>query len=226
MRAIGYTRVSTAEQVHGGVSLELQESKIKLYADLESEMELVEVISDPGLSAASIEGRPGIQRVLHLVKTRQIDAVIAFKLDRLSRSTVDMLDMARLMDRNKVALHSITERLDTSTAIGRFFFTLLSALAQMEREMIRERIQSAMDHKRQRGEPVNGNPEYGYEISENRVVPSTKEQTIIQRMQTLRSQGLTLDEIRSVLTEEGNFNRKNKPFARTQIYNILSRKVA
>ncbi len=226
MRVVGYTRVSTVEQTRGGVSLPMQTSKIELYAALHSDMELVEIISDPGLSASSIEGRPGLKRVLHMVRTKDIDGVVVMKLDRLSRRTLDMLDMARLMDRNKVALHSITENLDTSTAIGRFFFTLLSALAEMEREMIRERIQSAMDHKRERHEPLNGNPEYGYEIIGNKVVPSLGEQKVIRRIHALKSRGLTLDRIAENLTKESKFNRKNKPFARTQIYNIIKRKVA
>ena len=226
MRVVGYTRVSTVEQARGGVSLEMQKAKIDLYTRLEPEMNLIEVISDPGLSGSSIQGRPGMQRVLELVRTKQIDAVVVFKLDRLSRSTIDMLEMARFMDRHKVSLHSISEKLDTASAIGKFFFTLLSALAEMERQMTRERILTAFSHKRERGEPLNGNPEYGYEIIGNKVVPSLVEQKIIRRIRKLRSRGLTLDSIAETLTKESKFNRKNKPFARTQIYNILKRKVA
>ncbi len=226
MRLCGYTRVSTIEQVRGGVSLQFQRAKVELYAKLEPEMDLIEVISDPGCSGSSIQGRPGIQRVLELVKSKQIDAVVVFKLDRLSRSTIDMLEMAKFMDRHKVSLHSISEKLDTASAVGKFFFTLLSALAEMERQMTRERILTAFSHKRERGEPLNGNPEYGYEIVDNRVIPSPEEQKTIGRIRKLRSRGLTLDTIGEVLAKEGKLNRKNKPFARTQIYNILKRKVA
>ncbi len=226
MRVVGYTRVSTVEQVRGGVSLEMQKAKIDLYTRLEPEMNLIEVISDPGLSGSSIQGRPGIQRVLELVRTKQIAGVVVFKLDRLSRSTIDMLEMAKFMDRHKVSLHSISEKLDTASAVGKFFFTLLSALAEMERQVTRERILTAFSHKRERGEPLNGNPEYGYEIISNKVVPSLEEQKIIRRIHKLRSRGLTLDSIAETLTKESKLNRKNKPFARTQIYNILKRKVA
>ena len=226
MRLVGYTRVSTVEQARGGVSLQMQKAKIELYARLEPEMNLIEVISDPGCSGSSIQGRPGMQRVLELVKAKQIEAVAVFKLDRLSRSTIDMLEMARFMARHKVALHSISEKLDTASAIGKFFFTLLSALAEMERQMTRERILTAFSHKRERGEPLNGNPEYGYEIIGNKVVPSLREQKTMRRIRALRSRGLTLDAIGTVLTKEGKLNRKDKPFARTQIHNILTRKVA
>ncbi|MGB6065718.1 MAG: recombinase family protein [Desulfomonilaceae bacterium] len=226
MRLVGYTRVSTMEQARGGVSLEMQKAKIELYARLEPEMDLIEVISDPGCSGSSVQGRPGIQRVLELVRARQIDAVVVFKLDRLSRSTIDMLEMARLMEQHKVALHSICEKVDTDSAMGKFFFTLLSALAALEREVTRERILIAFNHKRQRGEALNGNPEYGYEIVDNRVIPSPEEQKTIRRIHRLRSRGLTLDTISGVLTNEGKLNRKKKPFARTQIYNILKREVA
>jgi site-specific DNA recombinase len=204
----------------------MQKSKIELYARLEPEMDLVEVISDPGCSGSSIQGRPGMQRVLELVKAKQIDAVVVYKLDRLSRSTIDMLEMASLMARHKVALHSISEKLDTHSAMGKFFFTILSALAEMERQMIRERILIAFSHKRERNEPLNGNPEYGYEIVGNKVVPSLGEQRVIKRIGKLRSRGLTLDAIGEILSKEGKTNRKNKPFARTQIHNILKRKAA
>ncbi len=226
MRLVGYARVSTLEAARCGVSLAMQADKIELYARLEPEMNLIEVISDPGCSGSSIQGRPGIQRILELVRNKQIDAVVVYRLDRLSRSTIDMLEMARFMDRYKVALHSISEKLDTASAIGKFFFTLLSALAALEREVIRERILTAFNRKRERNEPLNGNPEYGYEIIGNKVVPSLEEQKIIRRIGKLRSRGLTLDAIGEVLAKEGKLNRKNKPFARTQIYNILKRKVA
>ncbi len=120
MKTLGYIRVSTEEQAKHGISLDMQRSKIVAYADLE-DMDLVEIVADQGISGCNIKGRPGIQQVLEMVKSRQVKAVIVYKLDRLARNTIEALQVAKLMDRNGVALHSITERLDTKSAMGRFF---------------------------------------------------------------------------------------------------------
>ncbi len=225
MKAVGYVRVSTEEQAKGGVSLDMQRAKIKAYAALE-EMELIDVVADEGISGCSIKIRPGVQQVLRVVREKQVKAVIIYKLDRLSRNTVETLVMARLMDRKGVALHSITEKLDTKSALGRFFFTLMASIAEMERGIISERIVAAMDLKRTRGEALNNNPLYGYQIAGDRLVPDLHEQKIIQRIHALRSDGHTIHGIVEILNQEGITNRKGRPFGKTQIHALIMRKAA
>jgi len=225
MKAIGYIRVSTEEQARGGVSLDMQRAKIKTYAALE-DMELIEIVGDEGISGCSIKIRPGVQKVLQAVRDKRVDAVIIYKLDRLARNTVEALEIARLMDRKSVALHSITEKLDTKSALGRFFFTLMASLAEMERGIISERIQAAMERKREKFEPCNNNPMYGYRIEDWKVVPDPEEQAIVRRIHSLRSEGHTIWGIKDILTSEGIVNRRGKPFGKTQIHNIIQRKAA
>jgi site-specific DNA recombinase len=225
MKVIGYVRVSTEEQARGGVSLDMQRAKIRAYADLE-DMELVEILADEGISGCSIKIRPGIQQVLQMVREKRIDAVIIYKLDRMARNTVESLEIAKLMDRKGVGLHSITEKLDTKSALGRFFFTLMASLAEMERGIISERISAAMERKREKLEPCNNNPTYGYRIEGCRVVPDLHEQAVIKRIQSLHSGGHTIWGIRDILTAEGIVNRRGKPFGKTQIHNIIQRKAA
>jgi DNA invertase Pin-like site-specific DNA recombinase len=225
MKAIGYVRVSTEEQAKGGVSLDMQRSKIRKYASLE-EMELVDIIADEGISGCSIKIRPGVQRVLRMIREKQVDAVIIYKLDRLARNTVEALEIAKLMDRKGIALHSITEKLDTKSALGRFFFTLMASLAEMERGIISERISAAMERKREKLEPCNNNPTYGYRIDEWQVVPDQEEQKIIERIFSLRDEGTTIHGIIDILSREGVLNRRGKPFGKTQIHNIIQRRAA
>jgi site-specific DNA recombinase len=225
MRAIGYVRVSTEEQARGGVSLDMQRAKIRSYANLE-DMELIDILADEGISGSSISIRPGIQKVLELVRTKKVDAVITYKLDRLCRNTIESLELAKLMDRKGIGLHSITERLDTKSAMGRFFFTLMASLAEMERGLISERISAAMERKREKCEPCNGNPSYGYRIEDWKVIPDAHEQEVIQRIHELHADGCTIWGIRDILTDEGIMNRRGKPFGKTQIHNILQRKAA
>lgn len=227
MKAVGYTRVSTQEQVKEGMSLEMQTHKIMQYAGLH-EMDLVEIISDEGISAKSIDGRPGVLRVLHLVTSRQVDAVVVFKLDRLARNTREALDVAELMRKKNVGLHSITEKLDTESAIGEFFFTLMASLAQMERKLTGERIRAILHRKRERNEKTGGECPYGYRAVpslENgkmvqKLVPVIHEQEMVRRVKELRRGGHTLRNVISILGAEGFHLRKGKSFSTAVIGRI------
>ena len=130
MPAIGYVRVSTEDQAKEGVSLDNQKSKIVAYCQLK-DLDLSEIIEDAGISAKNLK-RPGVQRVLKLARTKQVDAIVVYKLDRIFRSTTDALETTKLFEKWAVSFHSIEETLDTQSAMGRFFFTLTAALAEME----------------------------------------------------------------------------------------------
>jgi site-specific DNA recombinase len=158
---------------------------------------------------------------LDMVKSKQVRAVVVYKLDRLARNTIEALQVVKLMDRNGVALHSITEKLDTKSAMGRFFFTLMASIAEMERGIIAERICAAMSRKREKGEACNNNPPYGFRIVEDKLIPHSGERRIIMRIHELYAQKQTIHRIIQVLSREGLFNRKGKPFGKTQVHNII-----
>jgi len=186
MKAIGYIRVSTEDQAREGVSLDNQGAKIKAYASLNN-MDLVEIISDAGISGKSID-RPGISRVLDMIKRREVEAVIIYKLDRLSRKTLDNLTLIESFDKNGIAFHSIMEKIDTKSAQGRFFLTIISALAQMERDVIVERTTDALAHKRDKREWMGRIP-YGYRVENNHLVEDPDAFKIIQKAKRMRSEG-------------------------------------
>jgi site-specific DNA recombinase len=218
-KAVGYVRVSTEEQSREGVSLEMQAAKIRQYAEL-NDLALVEVIEDAGISGKSIKARPGIQSVLDMVKGRQVEAVICYKLDRLARNTIECLEMAKIMDKAGVALHSISEKLDTQSALGRFFFTLIASLAEMERGIISERTAAALAQKRSNGEKTGGSVPYGYRAETGRLIPEPNEQRAIRRIRELRAEGYSYQRIADALSKEGIFTRKGTPFRETQIIRI------
>jgi len=137
MQAIGYVRVSTDRQAEQGVSLEAQESKIRAMATIHS-AELAEVIIDGGESAKSLN-RPGLQPLLALINAGQVQAVIVAKLDRLTRSVKDLCNLLELFEKRKVALISVAESLETTSAAGRLVITIMAAVSQWEREAIGER---------------------------------------------------------------------------------------
>jgi DNA invertase Pin-like site-specific DNA recombinase len=149
-KAIGYIRVSTDEQAKEGVSLENQEEKIRSYCDLK-DFELLEIVEDAGISAKNLR-RPGAQKVIEMAQKKMVDAVVVYKLDRMFRSTVDALETTKQFDKWGVSFHSIAENLDTKSAMGKFFFTLTAALAEMEREIIGERTRDVLQRKKANGE--------------------------------------------------------------------------
>jgi DNA invertase Pin-like site-specific DNA recombinase len=222
MKAIGYIRVSTEEQSREGVSLDMQVTKIRAYCDL-NDMDLVGIYGDPGISAKSIKTRPGLLTVLHLVKARKIDAVVVFKLDRLARNTIEALEMAQIMDRAGCALHSISEKLDTQNALGRFFFTLTASLAEMERNVIAERTTAALAHKKANGEKLGGECPYGFTCVDGKLLPDVTEQRTIRRIEELKASGHSSREIAKALTKEGLLTRKGTRWTHTQILRIIKR---
>lgn len=203
MQAIGYIRVSTLEQSREGVSMEMQAAKIRAYAEL-NDFELIEIVSDDGISAKAIKGRDGIQKVLESVRTKKTAAVIIYKLDRLARNTIESLEMAKMMDKSGVALHSITEKLDTQSAMGKFFFTLTASLAEMERNIISERTSAALQEKRRQGK-LAGKIPFGFTLAADgeALLENSQEKESLEIMRELRGRGLSLRAIASELESRG-----------------------
>ncbi len=220
-KAIGYIRVSTEDQASLGVSLENQRAKIQAYAALK-DLDLVEIIEDAGISAKNLN-RPGAQKVLSMAKSKQVQAVIVYKLDRMFRSTVDALETTRLFDKWGVGFHSIMETLDTQSAMGRFFFTLTAALAEMERGIIGERTKSAMSHKKSNGQRVGSIP-YGFSLSEDgkTLEKNSAEQLVIAQALELKQCGLSLRTISKELFEQGFKARNGNAFDAKQIQRMLA----
>lgn len=204
---VGYIRVSTKGQVEDGISLALQIDKIKAYCYL-NEIDLVAIYGDPGISGKTAIKRPGLQAVLEMAKRRDIKHMIVYKLDRFSRSTMDCLDMCNTLNGQDVALHSITEKLDTKSALGRFFFTLLGALAELERALISERTTAALQKKKSDGGQVSSQAPFGYRHEDGLVVPDEAEQEALNVLKSLRHEsGMSLRKASRYLFNNGYTGR-------------------
>jgi site-specific DNA recombinase len=202
MRTIAYIRVSTQEQAREGISLDNQRAKIEAYCQLH-DLELVTVIKDGGHSGKDLK-RPGMQRLMDLIAGRRVQAVVVYKLDRLSRRVIDTLSIIELMSKHGVALHSLSEKIDTGSAMGKFFLNIMASLAQMERDLISERTKDALQHLVRNGQRAGQIP-YGYRLGEDgkTLVPLKSEQKAISRMTQLRNEGLSYGDICRILTAEG-----------------------
>ena len=199
-KVIGYIRVSTESQAESGLGLADQEMKIRGYCSI-YDLELVDVIIDAGASAKSLK-RDGIQNVISLVQSDAVDGVIVAKLDRLTRS---MKDLHVLLDSvfSKVELHSVAEKVDTSTAAGRLVLNVLMSVAEWEREAIGERTSAALQAKKAKSKKrvVNGGAPYGWKWVDGELVEIPEQQEGLAIMRRLRDSGMTYREIAKRLNE-------------------------
>jgi DNA invertase Pin-like site-specific DNA recombinase len=207
-KAVGCIRVSTDNQVQDGVSLEAQREKVEAYANL-NDFDLVEVVSDEGISAKNLN-RPGIQKILEMAERKEMEEVVVFKLDRMFRSTVDALEVTQRFAKLNIGFHSISEKIDTQSAIGGFFFTLIAALGEMERKLIGERTKMALAHKKSKGEKTGGDVPFGYDVNaDGCLIQNEAEQSVIDTILELREKGYSLRGIGRELDALGHKTKKN-----------------
>jgi DNA invertase Pin-like site-specific DNA recombinase len=178
-----------------------QEMKIKQYSDLYG-IDIIEIISDGGESAKDLN-RPGIQRVLSMMKQRETEGVIVAKLDRLTRSVRDLADMMELANKKSISLISVNEKIDTGTAAGRMMVNILGVISQWERETIGERTQAALEYKKKTGSAYNGYPLYGYQKVDGKLVRDPKEQDIIAAIFEMSQAGYRVSRICRELERRG-----------------------
>jgi len=221
IKAIGYSRVSTEDQAKHGVSLDNQDNKIRLQADL-ADYHLVEIIRDAGHSAKNMK-RPGIERVIQAVNAGAVDAVIIYKLDRLTRSVADLDRFIRLLNKKDIALISVKDSIDTKTAGGRMVLNVLASISQWEREAIGERTADALRHKRDRGEYTGGDVPFGFDKNGRHLVENKAEQKAIRLMKNLRGRGYSYRAIARRLEKRGTKTKRGglKWYAQT-VKQVLS----
>lgn len=187
VRVWAYTRVSTEEQAQReNNSLGTQRSYCEQYVQL-NELEgwkLMRVIEDPGHSAATLK-RPGMEELIEAIEGGQVDVVLIYKLDRLTRSLKDFYILWELMDRHGVNFVSATEKhLDTTTALGRMILQIILLFAQFEREQTVQRLKDKFAQAARNGERHPGVPPYGYkgDYKKRTLVVDKDEARVVRQM--------------------------------------------
>ena len=125
---------------------------------------------DGGFSGGSIE-RPSLQRLLEKVRRREIDIILVYKVDRLTRSLADFAKLVELFDAHGVSFVSITQSFNTTTSMGRLTLNVLLSFAQFEREVTGERIRDKIAASKKKGLWVGGVVPFGYRLEDHRLVP-------------------------------------------------------
>jgi len=144
MKAGLYLRVSTLDQTTLNQELEL-----KKYCERES-LEVYSIYKDEGISGSKTT-RPELDRMLQDMRDRKFEVIVVWKFDRLGRSTAHLLQVLEELKNKNVRLIATSQNIDTSSPMGKFFFTILAGFAEMEREMIRERIKLGLERRKQQG---------------------------------------------------------------------------
>jgi DNA invertase Pin-like site-specific DNA recombinase len=155
LRIAGYVRVSSQRQATEGDSLIAQRHEIEQEVEIRKRRENWKVANlefyvDAGRSAKD-QNRPELQRLTQDIKAGQVDVVICFKLDRITRSLGDFIDLWELFDNHNVNVISLREQFDTSTPTGRAMLRLIMVFAELEREMTAERTFATMRDRVERG---------------------------------------------------------------------------
>jgi putative DNA-invertase from lambdoid prophage Rac len=193
MRVFGYCRVSTTEQADDGSSLASQQQQITGYTMMKG-WTLTECFVEAGVSGSvPLADRPQGQRLL--AGLRAGDVIVSAKLDRAFRSAADALGTLEQLKDDKISLHLIDLGGDVcGNGISKMVFTILAAVAEGERDRIRERIREAKRHLTSKGVFNGGKRPYGFDIVQDgdvqRMVPNATEQ-VIERMKAMRAEGAT-----------------------------------
>lgn len=179
------------------------------------------ILKDQGVSAKT-EDRPGYQRLLDLIAQRRITTLVAWKLDRLVRSMKHFVDFTQLLEDSNVALISLTEQIDTSSAFGRFNFRNIASVAELERELIGERAQMGRYRMAREGRwPTNVLP-LGYDWGDNRRLAVNPERArLVQRIFREYNQGLPSTEISRRLSAAGVTGTMGRPIDSRSIRSLV-----
>lgn len=205
-RVYGYVRVSTAQQVDEGQSLDVQQRTIQGYCQMHG-LTLDKTFIERGVSGSKPLGdRPQGKALLAALKPG--DTAIVTALDRAFRSALDSLQTLEQMQKARIALHVVGLGGDVSSngsnITSRLVFGILSHVAQFEKERLAERVAEVKADQRKQGRYLGGRKPFGYRVGDDgELVPIPEQQAAIKQMRKLHKQGHSLRAIASAVTAEG-----------------------
>lgn len=210
-----YCRVSTDIQAREGFSLEEQEERLRALC-IYKQYNIIDVYVDAGISAKDTN-RPQFQRMMNDVKLGRVNRILAFKLDRITRSIIDLEKLVKELEENKCSLECACEEINTSNANGRFFVRMLTILAQLELERTSERtyigLDGALKAKHIAKAPI------GYKKENKCLVIDAETAPVIRKIFDDYINGKSSCQIAREMTEENVMNKTWKDTTITQIIN-------
>tara|TARA_B100001123_G_scaffold447258_1_gene604239 strand:- start:730 stop:1587 length:858 start_codon:yes stop_codon:yes gene_type:complete len=226
-RAIAYVRVSTVRQVEEGTSIASQSERVREYARFRR-LRLMsrDVVIDDGVSGGiPLFDRTGGSRLADLIETGKYSHVIAVKLDRMFRMTTDAIDTMDYLAELGIAIHFVDfngQALDTSTSTGRFFITMIAALAEMERGLISERTREGMGYLKDNRLRFTKDI-YGWDVKEDGSIrPNWTEQSRIDFMAwQMRKNGMSAYSVANCMNARGWLGKKGGKWNSTSVNRVV-----
>jgi site-specific DNA recombinase len=222
LRAAIYTRVSTEDQAKEGFSLDAQLEKLKSYCKARDWIVASEYVDD-GYSGRNVK-RPAYTRMM--VEVDKWDTILVIKMDRIHRNSKNFMLMMEQLKKLGKEFVSMTESLDTSTAMGRFVMDIIQRIAQLESEQIGERVYVGMEQKAKTNGGVLGfNIPYGYDYINGKLVVNNSEANIIKKIFDMYKNKFGMKKIAEILNKENIPTKLNKKWGSQTISLILKNPV-
>jgi len=217
-----YIRVSTEDQAREGFSLGEQKEKLLQLCAFKG-YEVFKIYEDAGISAKDMEHRPAFQEMLSDMKKGKINYIVAYKLDRVTRSVRDLEELISVLEQYNCFLVCDRDDVNTSTANGRFFVRMLTVLSQLEIEIVSERTKFGLNGAIKSGH-LPGVLALGYKKDGNKktIIDETTK-PVIERIFKMYLEGKSFQQISNIFNEEELL--KPKKWKDTTIQKIIDNKI-
>ena len=194
LKAAIYSRVSTEEQAKEGLSVEAQIDKCKSFCNAR-DWKVFKVYKDAGYSAGNLN-RPAMELMLRDAQAQKFNIILVYKIDRFSRKLRDLILVLEDLKDKDINFTSVTEQIDTTSAMGEAFFQIIGVFAQLERGMVKERVELAFERKIKFGEALYRAP-FGYTYQNKQLVPDPAKAEEVKQIFQMWVVGVDYKEISS-----------------------------
>ena len=195
---------------------------------------LPHLYDDAGYSGGTME-RPALKRLLADIAAHRIDAVVVYKVDRLTRSLADFAKIVEVFDAHGVSFVSITQAFNTTTSMGRLTLNVLLSFAQFEREVTGERIRDKIAASKKKGLWMGGQPSLGYDVKDRKLIVNEAEATTVRMIFRRYLELGSVRALKAALDEEGVASKLRtaadggayggKSFSRGALYLMLQNRI-
>ena len=217
-----YIRVSTEDQAREGFSLGEQKEKLLQLCSFK-DLEVYKVYKDAGISAKDMEHRPQFQEMLQDMKEGKINYIVAYKLDRITRSVRDLEELISVLEQYNCFLLCDRDDVNTSTANGRFFVRMLTVLSQLEIEIVSERTKFGLNGAIKSGH-IPGQRPFGYTKSEDKkMIVDNATRPYVEKIFDMYLEGKSFQQIANYFKENNIYPKKK--WRDTTIQKIIDNKI-
>ena len=217
-----YIRVSTEDQAREGFSLGEQEEKLLQLCNFK-DLEVYKVYKDAGISAKDMEHRPQFQAMLQDMKEGKINYIVAYKLDRITRSVRDLEELISVLEQYNCFLLCDRDDVNTSTANGRFFVRMLTVLSQLEIEIVSERTKFGLNGAIKSGH-IPGQRPFGYKSADDKtMIIDNATRPYVEKIFDMYLEGKSFQQIANYFKENDIYPKKK--WRDTTIQKIIDNKI-